>query len=235
LEEPRDARTINRGVWIHLEQADHGEHTPHDVFGRFGESPKLKLSGDDSRRELVHVLLDYPTELVALSIYRPMTGFGWNSWIADVLASLPRGGFRWGHGGRRLTGACHLSNSLTCRRGLLPWPLTTYPSHGDILIAGETDPYPRRDFSENLWTVRLTQWRAYLTDQIRALFYPIFMWYLSQLSASKLYIYNPSSTLPQCLPSNSHWIPFKIELKVHPITLLLKIQSRDWLTARLWA
>ena len=75
------------------------------------------------------------------AIYRPTTGFRWNSRIADVLASLPCGGFRWGHGGRRLTGACHLSNSLTRRRELLPWPPTTYPSHGGIFIAGETDPY----------------------------------------------------------------------------------------------
>jgi hypothetical protein len=37
---------------------------------------------------------------------------------------------------------------LPRRRGYLPRPPTTSPSHGDILIAGETDPYPRRDFSE---------------------------------------------------------------------------------------
>jgi hypothetical protein len=66
-------------------------------------------------------------------------------------------------------------------------------------------------------------------------FSPNFMWWLSQPSISKLYTYNPCSTLSQCLPSNSYWSPFKIELKFHPITLLLKIQSRDWLTARLWA
>jgi hypothetical protein len=109
------------------------------------------------------------------------------------------------------------------------------PDRRGVLIAGEGwSLSSARFFSEDRWTVRLTQWRAYLTDQLGAPFSQIFMWWLSHLSASKLYTYNPSSTLPQCLPSNSHRIPFKIGLKVHPIILLLKIQSRDCLTAQRW-
>jgi hypothetical protein len=153
--------------------------------------------------------------------------------IADLLialASIPRGGFRWWHGGRRLTGACLLSDFLPRCRGLLPWPPTTYPSYGGILIASETDPY---------LLLRCTvPWPASsdsLSFHVWGWFSPIFMWWLSQPSLSKLYTYNPCSTLSQCLPSNSYRSPFKIKLKVHPITLLLKTQSRDCLTARLWA
>jgi hypothetical protein len=153
--------------------------------------------------------------------------------IADLLialASIPRDGFRWWHGGRRLTGACHLNDLQPRCRGLLPWPPTTYPSHGGILIASETDPYllPRCTVP---WPASLDS----LSVHVWGKFSPTFMWWLSQLVASKLYTYNPSSTLPQCSPSNSHQILFKIELKVHPITLLLKIQSSDCLIARLWA
>jgi hypothetical protein len=61
-----------------------------------------------------------------------------------VLASFPRGGFWWWHGGRHLTGARHLSDLLPWRRGYLPRPPTTIhaavaflsPAGGLTLIHG---------------------------------------------------------------------------------------------------
>jgi hypothetical protein len=73
-----------------------------------------------------------------------------------------------------------------------------------------------------------------LAERVRGLHSLIFMWQRVNSSVTKLLIYNPALILLYQPYSKNHWILLKFDLKVHLISLSVKIQFLGWLIARLW-
>jgi hypothetical protein len=116
-----------------------------------------------------------------------------------ALASLLRGGFRWWHGGRRLTGACHLSNFLPRRRGPLPRPPTTHPElrwHPYRRRGADLHLPPDALYHGNPPSVGLSEW-------FETKISPNSIWHQAQTPITKLFLYNGSTTLLYWLGANS--------------------------------
>jgi hypothetical protein len=114
-------------VWADLNRASHGEAKPSGILERFGENPKLELTGDRLRAILGGWVRNDPMELMVASIYnrqerwlgiRAMTRGGWRrrgalaQWIGVLLpwqslrwSTESYNGSRWCGGDTRAHGA----------------------------------------------------------------------------------------------------------------------------------